>query len=60
MRFVRGGGPRRMFGISDLVAHVVDMSKSSPNPIFFNPMKTDQWEAFQSLKFCFFVLLVVF
>ena len=45
--------------ILSLLRYVVDIGKSSPNPIFFlNPMKTDQREAYQSSKFGLFHVFV--
>ena len=48
------GGHTR-FRILFFLRYVVDIGKSSPNPKFFwNPMKTDQREAYQSSKFGLF------
>ena len=45
------------FWISSFLRYVVDMGKSSPNPIFFNLMKTEKLVAYQSSRvglFCNF------
>ena len=44
-------GGHTTFRILSLLRYVVDIGKSSPNPKFFwNPMKTDKREAYQSSK----------
>ena len=46
-----GLGGHTTFRILFFLRYVVDIGKSSPNPKFFwNPMKTDKREAYQSSK----------
>ena len=52
-----GVGGLMTFRILSLPRYVVDIGKSSPNPIFSKSMKTDKWEAYHSYNWTFLVIL---